>query len=219
MSHPYVIDREIQWLTAIYLVFTGVLVALTHHGDVVLWVNARHTVPADFFFKYWTYLGDGLLLAMVALYFLFTQLFRFYFILLAIFLQTVFVHIFKQWFCAGAPRPQVFFEEITDQLHFVEGVTVRNYDSFPSGHTASAFTLAFFLMWVVRSARLRVFMLFAAILVGISRIYILQHFARDVFFGSVFGMLAVILAWLALKKYAQKPKLEKGLLGRLGNTA
>ena len=217
MSHPYVIDKEIRWLTAIYLLFTGVLVALTNHGDVVLWINARHTVPADFFFKYWTYLGDGLLLAMVALYFLFTKLFRFYFILLAIVLQTVFVHIFKQWLCAGTPRPQVFFGEITEQLHFVEGVTVRSYDSFPSGHTASAFTLAFFLMWVARSAWLRVFLLFAAILVGISRIYILQHFARDVFFGSVFGILAVVLAWLALKKHAQKPKIEKGLLRRLGS--
>lgn len=217
MSRPYVIDKEIQWLTAIYLLFTGVLVALTNHGDVVLWINARHTVPADFFFKYWTYLGDGLLLAVAALYFLFTQLFRFYFILLAILLQTVLVHIFKQWLCAGAPRPQVFFGKITDQLHFVEGVTVRSYDSFPSGHTASAFTLAFVLMWVVRSAGLRVVLLFAAILVGISRIYILQHFARDVFFGSVFGILAVILAWLALKKYARKPNLEKGLLHRLGN--
>lgn len=217
MSRPYVIDKEIQWLTALYLLFTGGLVALTNHGDVVLWINARHTVPADFFFKYWTYLGDGLLLAIVALYFLFTQLFRFYFILMAIVLQTLFVHIFKQWLCAGIPRPKVFFGEITDQLHFVEGVTVRSYDSFPSGHTASAFTLAFFLMWVVRSAWLRVVLLFAAILVGISRIYILQHFARDVFFGSVFGILAVILAWLALKKYAGNPRLEKGLLRRLGN--
>ena len=214
MSRPYVIDKELQWLTAIYLLFTAVLIAVTNHGDIVLWINARHTVQGDFFFKYWTYLGDGVLLGVVALYFLFTHLFRFYFMLIAIALQTVFVHIFKQWLFAGEPRPKVFFEGITDQLNFVEGVTVRGYDSFPSGHTASAFTLAFVLIWCTRNAWLRVLLLCAAILVGISRIYILQHFARDVFFGSAFGILAVVLAWFMIKKYAWSTKLNKGLIKR-----
>ena len=216
MSRPYVIDKELQWLTAIYLVFTGVLIAVTNHGDVALWVNARHTMQGDFFFKYWTYLGDGFLLAIVALYFLFTHLFRFYFMLIAIALQTAFVHIFKQWLYAGEPRPQMYFSEITDQLNFVEGVTVRDFDSFPSGHTASAFTLAFVLIWVIRNAWLRVVLLCAAILVGVSRIYLLQHFARDVFFSSAFGILAVLLAWFMIKKYVWTPKLQKGLLNRKG---
>lgn len=214
MSRPYVIDKELQWLTAIYLVFTAVLIAVTNHGDVVLWINARHTVQGDFFFKYWTYLGDGVLLGVVALYFLCTHLFRFYFMLIAIALQTVFVHIFKQWLFAGEPRPKVFFESMADQLNYVEGVAVRGYDSFPSGHTASAFTLAFVLIWVTRNAWLRVLLLCAAVLVGISRIYILQHFARDVFFGSAFGILAVVLAWFMIKKYAWSPKLGKGLIKR-----
>ncbi len=212
MSRPYVIDKELQWLTAIYLLFTAILIVVTNHGDVVLWINARHTVQGDFFFKYWTYLGDGVLLGVVGLYFLCTHYFRFYFMLIAIALQTVFVHIFKQWLYAGEPRPKLFFEKISDQLNFVEGVTVRSYDSFPSGHTASAFTLAFVLIWVVRSAWQRVLLLCAAILVGVSRIYILQHFARDVFFGSAFGILAVVLAWFIIKKYAWSPKLNKGLI-------
>lgn len=212
MSRPYVIDKELQWLTAVYLIFLGILTAVTSHGDVVLWINYRHTVQGDFFFKYWTYLGDGILLGVVALYFLSTHLFRFYFMLLAIALQTVFVHIFKQWLYAGEPRPKVFFQEIADQLNFVEGVTVRGYDSFPSGHTASAFTLAFVLIWVSRNLYWRITFLVTAILVGVSRIYLLQHFARDVFFGSAFGILAVILAWFILRKQAWNPKLEKGLI-------
>jgi len=214
MSRPYAIDKELQWLTAIYLVFTALLIAVTNHGDVVLWINARHTVQGDFFFKYWTFLGDGVLLGAVALYFLCTHLFRFYFMLIAIALQTVLVHIFKQWLYAGEPRPKVFFSEIADQLNYVEGVTTRGYDSFPSGHTASAFTLAFVLIWVVRKPWQRVLFLSAAILVGVSRIYILQHFARDVFFGSVFGIIAVILAWFIIKGKAWSPKLQKGLLNR-----
>ena len=212
MSRPYVIDKELQWLTAVYLVFMGVLIAITNHGDVVLWINDRHTVQGDFFFKYWTYLGDGILLGVVALYFLATHLFRFYFMLVAIAMQTVLVHIFKQWLYAGEPRPKVFFQEITEQLNFVQGVTVRGYDSFPSGHTASAFTLAFVLIWVSRNLYWRIVILTTAILVGASRIYLLQHFARDVFFGSAFGILSVLLAWFILKRQAWNPKLSKGLI-------
>lgn len=214
MSRPYVIDKELQWLIAIYLVVFGMITVLTDHGDVVLWINARHTVQGDFFFKYWTYLGDGVILAAVALYFLFTHLWRFYFMLLSIALQTVFVHIFKQWLYAGEPRPKTFFEDQIDQLNFVEGVTVRGYDSFPSGHTATAFVLGMVLIWTSRNLYWRFVLFVSAILVGVSRIYILQHFARDVFFGSIFGILAVLLAWQILRKQAWNPKLERGLIKR-----
>lgn len=214
MSRPYVIDKELQWLIAIYLVVLGMITVLTDHGDVVLWINARHTVQGDLFFKYWTYLGDGIILALVALYFLFTHLWRFYFMLLSIALQTVFVHIFKQWLYAGEPRPKTFFEDQIDQLNFVEGVTVRGYDSFPSGHTATAFVLGMVLIWTSKNLYWRFVLFVSAILVGVSRIYILQHFARDVFFGSIFGILAVLLAWQILRKQAWNPKLERGLIKR-----
>lgn len=214
MSQRYVIDKELQWLIAVYLIVLGMITVLTNHGDVVLWINARHTVQGDFFFKYWTYLGDGVILGAVALYFLFTHLWRFYFMLLAIALQTAFVHIFKQWLYAGEPRPKTFFEDQIDQLNFVEGVTVRGYDSFPSGHTATAFVLGMVLIWVSKNLYWRFVLFVSAILVGISRIYILQHFARDVFFGSIFGILAVLLAWQILRKQAWNPKLERGLIKR-----
>ncbi len=214
MSRQYVIDKELQWLIAVYLVVLGTITVLTNHGDVVLWINARHTVQGDFFFKYWTYLGDGVVLALVALYFLFTHLWRFYFMLLSIALQTVFVHIFKQWLYAGEPRPKTFFADQADQLNFVEGVNVRGYDSFPSGHTATAFVLGMVLIWTSKNLYWRFVLFVSAILVGISRIYILQHFARDVFFGSIFGILAVLLSWQILRKQAWNPKLERGLIKR-----
>ena len=214
MSRPYIIDKELQWLVACYLFVFGVLLVLTRHGDIVLWFNARHTVQGDFFFKYWTYLGDGVLLGVVALYFLFKHLFKFYFLLLAVALQTVFVHIFKQWLSAGEPRPKTFFADQIDQLNFVEGVTVRGYDSFPSGHTASAFTLAFFLIWISRSLGWSFTIFSAAVMVGLSRIYLLQHFARDVYVGSAFGILSVVIAWFILKNHCYNPKFNRGLIKR-----
>lgn len=196
----------------VYVLAFGILMLLTNHGDFVLWLNDRHFTFGDFFFKYWTHLGDGFLLAAVALYFLFTNLYRFYYMLIAIALQTVFVHIFKQWLFAGEPRPKNFFADQLDRLNFVEGVTVRGFDSFPSGHTASAFVLAFVLISIYKNKLLNVCFFLSAILVGISRVYILQHFLRDIYVGSIFGILAALMAWYIMKPYSDTPKLQNGLL-------
>ena len=202
----------VHWLTAIYFVAGGLLLVSTAHGDLVLWLNDSHTPAGDFFFKYWTHVGDGFLLGAVALVFLFINYHKFFTFLIAIAFQTILVHVFKQWLYAGEPRPKLYFQDQLESLNFVEGVAVRSYDSFPSGHTASAFTLAFFLILVIRSTGVRISLFFAALLVGISRMYILQHFARDVYFGSLFGIISVVLAYMLMASKSDNPRLQKGLL-------
>lgn len=205
-------SKTTQWLTAAYLILLGLYLLFTNHGDFVLWLNGQHSPFFDLFFKYWTYLGDGVLLGIIGLYFLMTNYFKFNLFMVAIALQTVFVHIFKQWLMNGEPRPKTYFAEQLDWLHFVEGVNVRGMNAFPSGHTASAFVLAFFLIFITKNKILQTAYLIAAILVGFSRVYILQHFGRDIFFGSIFGILAMILAWEIMKKYKNKAKWQRGLL-------
>ncbi|MFT6053224.1 MAG: membrane-associated phospholipid phosphatase [Roseivirga sp.] len=214
MTNKLFIDKGMQWLTLVYVVAFGLLMISTNHGDFVLWLSDRHFAFGDIFFKYWTNLGDGVLLAAVALFFLFTNIYRFYYMLLAIVLQTVFVHIFKQWLFDNEPRPKTFFADQLDNLNFVEGVNVRGFDSFPSGHTSSAFVLAFVLISIVRNRVLNVLIFVAAVLVGISRVYILQHFLRDIYFGSVFGILAALIAWYIMRPYSESSKLNRGVLKR-----
>lgn len=212
MKSNLFIDKGMQWLVVAYLVIVGLLMVFTNHGDFVLWLNGQHTAFGDFFFKYFTNLGDGILLAVLALYFLFTNFYKFYYTLIAIAFQTVFVHIFKQWLFDGEPRPKTFFSDRLEELNFVEGVNVRSFDSFPSGHTATAFLLAFVFISLGKNKYLNVLFFVSAVLVGISRVYILQHFLRDVYIGSVFGILSVFLAWLIMLTYSNKPQLQKGLL-------
>lgn len=208
------LSLTVQITTGLLLVLFGVYLIQIDHGDFVLWLNARHSSIGDQFFKYWTYVGDGFLLGLVALFFLLTSYYRFFIFLIAIAFQTVFVHLFKQWLAKGEPRPKLYFGEIVDQLHFVEGVAVRSFNSFPSGHTASAFTLCFFLMLCTKRPIVQLLLLIAAVLVGVSRVYIMQHFGRDIFFGAIFGILSVLLGIWFMKPYANNPKLEKGLLKR-----
>jgi len=214
MRKPIFINKGIQLLVLIYLISFGVILLLTNHGDVVLWTNERHTVFLDLFFKYLTHLGDGLVLGILALGLLLTNYFKFYQALIAIAIQTALVHLFKQWLAAGEPRPKTYFANRINELNFVEGVKVNAFGSFPSGHTASAFTLAFILILFTENKALKITIFVMALLIGFSRVYLLQHFFIDIYIGSIFGIISVLIAWKIMLPYQVRPKLEKGLLKR-----
>src|SRR3989304_1825222 len=82
----------------------------------------------------------------------------------------------------GRPRPKIM-----DTLGFTLGPSlVPGFDSFPSGHAASAFafasTLTSFYPWMR-------YPLYAyAVLVSISRVYVGAHFPSDVFAGVILGV-------------------------------
>lgn len=214
MRDQELFGKQVNWLTSLYFLVFGVILVLTGHGDIMLWFNERHTPFWDIFFKYCTHLGDGALLGVLGLILLLTNYYRFLTFMIAVALQTVFVHVFKQWLFAGEPRPKTYFVDQIETLNFVEGVTVRGYDSFPSGHTASGFVLFFFLILLIENKALKLFCFFTAVLVGLSRIYLIQHFTRDVYVGSLFGVIAVVLAIFLMRNQVDNPKLKRGLLKR-----
>ena len=44
-------------------------------------------------------------------------------------------------------------------------------------------------------------LLCVALLVGVSRMYLMEHFWIDVYFGSVTGILITLLVYIALQKF------------------
>jgi membrane-associated phospholipid phosphatase len=93
------------------------------------------------------------------------------------------------------------------------GGKIHTWQSFPSGHTMTAFALALFLSILIRNKFWGVLLLILAILVAYSRVYLFQHFPKDVFAGSIFGVFAVLIAfpidflrikWLTLRTQNRK---------------
>lgn len=85
----------------------------------------------------------------------------------------------------------------------VERLMVEASNSFPSGHAANSaivyLTLATLLFPVVQEARMRAFVLGAALLVtlmvGVSRVYLGVHWPSDVLAGWAFGSAWALLWW------------------------
>jgi undecaprenyl-diphosphatase len=82
------------------------------------------------------------------------------------------------------PRP---WQVITD-LQTLS--TFGNNDSFPSAHSALAFTVATFIYHYYKPAGVVAFSL--AIFVGLSRIFVGVHYPIDVFFGALIG---IVIPW------------------------
>ncbi|MFD2584579.1 phosphatase PAP2 family protein [Pedobacter vanadiisoli] len=157
--------------------------------------NRFHTRWLDIFFKYITNLGDGLISILVAIILLtIRKKKKALTVALAYIYSGVLVQVAKRIF--HMPRPKYFFEQTLFQYnHFVEGVNVHGQNSFPSGHTASAFALATVVVLVFKKKEISFYCLFFAFLIGYSRIYLAQHFLIDVIFGAAAGISCAILSY------------------------
>lgn len=172
-----------------------------------LFLNTWHNKPFDYTFRAFTVLGDGLfIISLAVLLFIFKRRYLSLMIVGSYLLSGIPVQILKSYF--DAARPAVFLKGI-DYAHFVEGVELHNYNSFPSGHTASAFALVVILAVSLRNKWTGLMLLILATLVGYSRVYLNQHFLQDVLAGSLIGVLSGIGMYLLLEKWIRKITASK----------
>jgi membrane-associated phospholipid phosphatase len=157
--------------------------------------NQFHPRWLDIFFKYTTNLGDGLISILAAVILLtLRKKKKAMTIVLAYIYSGLLIQIAKR--LLHMPRPKYFFEQTLFQYtHFVEGVSMHNQNSFPSGHTASAFAMATVMVLVFKKKKISLFCLFTALIIGYSRIYLAQHFLIDVIFGALAGIICALLSY------------------------
>jgi membrane-associated phospholipid phosphatase len=168
-------NRTFFILFLLFLIFGGILLATMEQGDAIRFFSGHRSLMRNsfFIFRYSLLVLIAGVLAMGV----------------SFILKKVFAH----------PRPSVFFRARgeLEELNIVEGVhLISGHMSFPSGHTTSAFilfgllALLFARKWYWNAA---LFLL--ALLIGISRIYLVQHFFKDVYTGAITGVLLSVLIY------------------------
>jgi len=193
----------------LYLIAIAVLSIVSivvEKGHDVLWINSRHTPFLDAFFTAVTNLGDGLILIPLVIMLLFV---RFQYAIAAVVIgifHGILVSILKHIIFPGFDRPKSILD--VELLYFVPGVNVHGAHAFPSGHTTTAFCFTLFIALIVNKRSVNVLLLIVALLVGISRIYLLQHFLMDVAAGAVLGSVTTLIVWEFIRSTPQPSWLE-----------
>lgn len=186
----------------ILLVFGAFILITYPKTDAFILMNPWHYRVLDYFFIVYTYLGDGLFVTAFAVILFFSK--KRYLSLMIISsyaLSGIIAQILK--FFIDEARP-AFYLAKTNYSYFIDGVTLHNFHSFPSGHTTSAFALAATLGFSVKNKNYSIVFLLLATLVGYSRIYLGQHFMNDVLAGSIIGMLSAIICYIYFDKTVKR---------------
>lgn len=197
-----------------FLFIAGILLIFTNHGDEIYFFSNNRTYTTDFFFRLFTDVGNGAIFAIafiILLFWRFRTAATIFLLGISVFLTSASTkRIFSQ------PRPYRYFEErnLLDQITFVDGVRiVKGTTSLPSGHTMTAFAFFTFLALVLPRKKWTGLLLFlTALLVGISRMYLVQHFLSDVYLGALTGVMLAILFHYVHSRYFNYAWADRALL-------
>lgn len=163
--------------------------------NAFLLLNTDLGPAADQFFRYWTYAGDGMIWVPIVVLVFFLKRHQTLLIIYAIIISTLIAQLSKNVFFKGIPRPPLAFTDHS-LFHSVTGVELHTLNSFPSGHTTTAFTVFLLGTILIHKKWILPVGLCYALLAAYSRVYLAQHFPIDLAGGM---LAAVITIWLSLQ--------------------
>lgn len=182
-------------LYLLFLIAGGILLLRFEKGDEILYFNQLHTPVLNTVFENMTHLAEAPAIVFLVLLVSFYRLGNGLLMGINALLILLAVTFLKKVVFASQVRPSVYFDGKA-QLNFLPGMEVLHHNSFPSGHTAGAFALFFLLSLMVKDKRWSIICFVIALGIGVSRVYLLQHFFRDVYFGSLVAVLITSIFWL-----------------------
>lgn len=196
-NHPL---RNIFTYAVLILLLTGIVVLMYWGKErVFLKLNHQHSDLSDFLLDYFTYVGEGLFMVLLGVVLFFFKKRKLGILLV---LGFAFSGLLAQGLkrVYEEPRPGLYFQQ-KEMVHNVDGDLLMGKNSFPSGHTTTAFAMFTLLAFATRSKGLQFLYFAAACTVGYSRIYLGQHFTADVLAGAAIGFLtSYFLFWLFRNK-------------------
>ena len=173
-------------------------------NEAFLYLNANLGLVADKVFEYSSYLAEGwfwipYFIVLVGLYKKDTA-----FILMNFLVSTLLTQFAKNYIFNTAMRPMASGLDAT-QIHRVPGVEIHTFNSFPSGHTATAFTLFLLTTYLFPNKYALSIGIVYAIVCAYSRIYLAQHFPLDLAGGIVVALITLPISIFIREKLNKKP--------------
>jgi membrane-associated phospholipid phosphatase len=158
-------------------------------------------------------IADGLFIISLFIFILLFVKIRLSFILLIGFAITgITSQTLKNTFYKGEARPIKWYENEKIHLQIPDGLKPHSWNSFPSGHSATAAFLFTFLAFRTRKPYLLLLCALFPFLSGYSRIYLFHHFPVDVLAGLAIGISMQLVIESSSGRWFMNPKFDKTLL-------
>ncbi len=172
-----------------------VFLILNHDGGALL----------DVFFKWITWAAEGWIWIpyLVVLVGIFKKEVKF--ILINFVLSTIITQVPKNFIWDKMSRPIASGIPLSE-MHTVQGVTMHSWNSFPSGHTATAFTLFLLTVYLFPKKWVLAIGLFYALICAYSRVYLGQHFPMDLGGGMLVAVCSLELSLIVGQKISKRIK-------------
>lgn len=194
---------------ALFFVATGIILLNSERGDAVLLFNKYHQPITDKLFYYITYLGDGrLVVALLIILLLFKNIYQGLVLGISVLNTFLVIQFLKIYIFEELARPSVYFPKETN-LHFVDGLEMHLYHSFPSGHAGQNFAIFMICSLLVKNKNWSFLFFLLAFLGAISRVYLAQHFLIDIYFGALIGSLVSFTTYYYLINYTKLSTIQR----------
>jgi undecaprenyl-diphosphatase len=172
--------------------------------ELTLFLNSFHNIFFDTLMYYISNKFVAIPLYLLLLYYIIKQykdlkkviIFLITVAVLVLITDQVSVHLFKNVFQRLRP---CHCAEIKNIIHTVNGKCGGKF-GFISSHATNIFGISIFMYKVFNNKYIKVLLLFWALLVSYSRIYLGVHYFGDVLFGAVTGSLIAMMIYHFYKK-------------------
>lgn len=198
-------NRVFYLCFCLWFLILGTLSVAVPKGESFIWINHWRSFPADIFFSVITWLGTGYFIIPLALFcFAIKRKEVAIGILISFIISGLLVTLLKHYF--NYPRPAAYFsnKEIIRQGYWLP---LRFKYSFPSGHSTSVFaTAAIIALFSSNKRKIAVISFLLACLTAYSRVYLGEHFAEDIWIGSLIGVAVSTIYFVLYSKITRKNK-------------
>lgn len=185
-------------LPTVVLFAIAVVVMTSSNHDLFLILNSALYITNKYIWLNVTLFGDAAMAAIILLPLIGRRTDIIWAAIIAGIITAIFVSVGKNYF--AIPRPPA----VLDGHFFHQIGNLFTVKSFPSGHTAAAFSVASVVVLSIRQSPIKFIVLLYALLIGLSRIAIGAHWPMDVLAGAIIGWFPGVIGVL----FAQKKLLQ-----------
>jgi membrane-associated phospholipid phosphatase len=191
-----------------FIIFCAIFFVFQSKSSCFIYLhNISHTNFLKQFFNVVSFIGNGYFTLIICLLFVLNNN------TVALGFRLIFTYIFSGLVAQllkktiQLPRPKDFFNALELNINLQDAHT--GFNSFPSGHTTTAFAIATIICLSFKNKFIQIPIFFLALLVGYSRIYLGHHFLEDVLAGCILGTLTGVFTFYLFENRKIDPQYKR----------